>query len=83
MFSCARPTRSTLSMWPPLAPLIDVFLVYGLVVLGPIRTLELWGAVLGIQMLAGLIARLRDGAGEPAAAAGDAGTRPADDGQLR
>ncbi len=41
---------------PALAPLIDIFLVYGLVALDPIRTLTLWGAVLGIQMLAGLIA---------------------------
>jgi len=41
---------------PALAPLIDVFLVYGLVALDPIATLELWGAVLAIQMFAGLLA---------------------------
>jgi cellulose synthase/poly-beta-1,6-N-acetylglucosamine synthase-like glycosyltransferase len=41
---------------PALAPLIDVFLIYGLVALDPIRTLELWGAVLAIQMFAGLLA---------------------------
>lgn len=41
---------------PALAPLIDVFLVYGLVALDPIATIELWGAVLGIQMFAGLLA---------------------------
>ncbi len=43
-------------MLPMLAPLIDVFLIYGLVALDPINTLILWGAVLGIQMAAGLIA---------------------------
>ncbi|MBN9102807.1 MAG: glycosyltransferase [Pseudonocardia sp.] len=43
-------------MLPMLAPLIDVFLVYGLVALDPVRTLQLWGAVLGIQMLSGLLA---------------------------
>jgi cellulose synthase/poly-beta-1,6-N-acetylglucosamine synthase-like glycosyltransferase/peptidoglycan/xylan/chitin deacetylase (PgdA/CDA1 family) len=41
---------------PALAPLIDMFLVYGLLALDPIRTLALWGAVLGVQMVAGLIA---------------------------
>jgi peptidoglycan/xylan/chitin deacetylase (PgdA/CDA1 family)/GT2 family glycosyltransferase len=41
---------------PALAPLIDVFLVYGLLALDPIATLELWAAVLGIQMFAGLLA---------------------------
>jgi cellulose synthase/poly-beta-1,6-N-acetylglucosamine synthase-like glycosyltransferase len=41
---------------PALAPLIDVFLVYGLLALDPLTTVLLWGAVLGIQMLAGLIA---------------------------
>jgi cellulose synthase/poly-beta-1,6-N-acetylglucosamine synthase-like glycosyltransferase len=41
---------------PALAPLIDVFLIYGLVALDPIATLELWAAVLGIQMFAGLLA---------------------------
>ncbi len=41
---------------PSMAPLIDVFLVYGLLALDPVRTLELWGAVLAIQMFAGLLA---------------------------
>jgi hypothetical protein len=41
---------------PCLAPLIDVFLVYGLLVLDPVQTLTLWGAVLGLQMLVALLA---------------------------
>jgi hypothetical protein len=41
---------------PMLAPLIDVFLIYGLIALDPVRTLQLWGAVLGIQMVSGLLA---------------------------
>ena len=41
---------------PALAPLIDVFLVYGIVALDPIATIKLWLALLAIQMLAGLLA---------------------------
>jgi cellulose synthase/poly-beta-1,6-N-acetylglucosamine synthase-like glycosyltransferase/peptidoglycan/xylan/chitin deacetylase (PgdA/CDA1 family) len=41
---------------PALAPLIDVSLIYGLVALDPIATIQLWAAVLGIQMFAGLLA---------------------------
>lgn len=48
-------------MLPALAPLIDIFLIYGLVALDPIRTIELWGAVLGIQMFAGLVAFAMEG----------------------
>jgi cellulose synthase/poly-beta-1,6-N-acetylglucosamine synthase-like glycosyltransferase len=45
---------------PALAPLVDVFLVYGLVALDPVATLTLWGAVLGVQMVAGLLAFAMD-----------------------
>ena len=41
---------------PCLAPLIDVFLVYGLLVLDPVTTLMLWSAVLVLQMLVALLA---------------------------
>ena len=41
---------------PLLSPLIDVFLVYGLVFLDPWTTLALWGAVLAVQFVAALIA---------------------------
>ena len=36
--------------------LIDVFLIYGLLFLDPVRTLQLWAAVLLIQMFAGFLA---------------------------
>lgn len=41
---------------PSLAPLIDVFLIYGLLALDPLTTVLLWAAVLGIQMVSGLLA---------------------------
>jgi cellulose synthase/poly-beta-1,6-N-acetylglucosamine synthase-like glycosyltransferase len=41
---------------PLLSPLIDVFLVYGLVFLDPWTTLGLWAAVLAVQLLAALVA---------------------------
>ncbi len=41
---------------PCLAPLIDVFLIYGLLVLDPVKTALIWGAVLGLQMLVALLA---------------------------
>ncbi len=41
---------------PLLSPLIDVFLIYGLVFLDPWTTLALWGAVLAVQFVAALIA---------------------------
>jgi cellulose synthase/poly-beta-1,6-N-acetylglucosamine synthase-like glycosyltransferase len=41
---------------PSLAPLIDVFLIYGLLALDPVATVLLWAAVLGIQMASGLLA---------------------------
>ena len=41
---------------PALAPLIDIFLIYGLLALDPVATIKLWLAVLAIQMFAGLLA---------------------------
>ncbi len=41
---------------PCLAPLIDIFLIYGLLVLDPVTTLTLWAAVLVLQMLVALLA---------------------------
>jgi cellulose synthase/poly-beta-1,6-N-acetylglucosamine synthase-like glycosyltransferase len=41
---------------PCLAPLIDIFLIYGLLALDPTQTLLLWAAVLGLQMLVALLA---------------------------
>jgi cellulose synthase/poly-beta-1,6-N-acetylglucosamine synthase-like glycosyltransferase len=41
---------------PALAPLIDIFLVYGLLALDPVATIKLWLAVLAIQMFGGLLA---------------------------
>ncbi|WP_312030181.1 bifunctional polysaccharide deacetylase/glycosyltransferase family 2 protein [Actinomycetospora sp. TBRC 11914] len=41
---------------PLLAPLVDIFLVYGLVFLNPVTTLLLWAAVLAIQVLAAVVA---------------------------
>ncbi|MDD7927836.1 bifunctional polysaccharide deacetylase/glycosyltransferase family 2 protein [Actinomycetospora chibensis] len=41
---------------PLLSPLIDVFLIYGLVFLDPWTTLALWGAVLAVQFVAAVIA---------------------------
>ena len=66
---------------PCLAPLIDVFLIYGLLVLDPVTTLMLWAAVLVLQMLVAA-ARVRHGAREALAGALDAAPAarlPADD----
>ena len=66
---------------PALAPLIDVFLIYGLLALDPIATIKLWLAVLAIQMFAGLIAFAMERENPlPAAvdAAAAAGLPPAD-----
>ncbi|MFC5140690.1 bifunctional polysaccharide deacetylase/glycosyltransferase family 2 protein [Actinomycetospora rhizophila] len=41
---------------PLLAPLVDIFLVYGLLFLDPVTTLVAWSAVLGVQLAAGVIA---------------------------
>lgn len=41
---------------PLLAPMVDIYLVYGLVFLEPARTLALWGAVLALQLLVGAVA---------------------------
>jgi cellulose synthase/poly-beta-1,6-N-acetylglucosamine synthase-like glycosyltransferase/peptidoglycan/xylan/chitin deacetylase (PgdA/CDA1 family) len=41
---------------PLLAPLVDIFLVYGLIFLNPVTTLLLWAAVLAVQMLAAIVA---------------------------
>ena len=45
---------------PALAPLIDMFLIYGLLALDPVATIKLWLAVLAIQMFAGLLAFLME-----------------------
>jgi len=41
---------------PLLAPMADVYLIYGLVFLEPRTTLLIWGTVLGLQLLAGVVA---------------------------
>jgi GT2 family glycosyltransferase len=41
---------------PLLAPMVDVYLVYGLVYLDPQRTLAIWGVALLVQMAAGVVA---------------------------
>ncbi|MDD7931021.1 glycosyltransferase [Actinomycetospora straminea] len=41
---------------PLLAPLVDIFLVYGLLFLDPVTTLVAWSAVLGVQLAAAVIA---------------------------
>ncbi|WP_103384071.1 bifunctional polysaccharide deacetylase/glycosyltransferase family 2 protein [Pseudonocardia dioxanivorans] len=41
---------------PLIAPLIDILLVYGLIFDDTVRTLVLWGAVLAIQTVAGIVA---------------------------
>ncbi|MDD7941969.1 bifunctional polysaccharide deacetylase/glycosyltransferase family 2 protein [Actinomycetospora lutea] len=41
---------------PLLAPLVDIFLVYGLLFLDPVTTLVAWSTVLGLQLAAGVIA---------------------------
>lgn len=46
---------------PLFAPLIDVFLLYGLVFLDPVRTVLLWSAVMLLQLAAGVYAFHLDG----------------------
>ncbi|GAA1235038.1 glycosyltransferase [Kitasatospora nipponensis] len=46
---------------PLLAPVVDVFAVYGLVFLDPVRILGLWGAFLLLQLLMGWYAFRLDG----------------------
>jgi cellulose synthase/poly-beta-1,6-N-acetylglucosamine synthase-like glycosyltransferase/peptidoglycan/xylan/chitin deacetylase (PgdA/CDA1 family) len=46
---------------PLLAPLVDVFLVYGLIFLDPYTTAALWGAVLSVQLLSAAYALHMDG----------------------
>jgi cellulose synthase/poly-beta-1,6-N-acetylglucosamine synthase-like glycosyltransferase/peptidoglycan/xylan/chitin deacetylase (PgdA/CDA1 family) len=46
---------------PLLAPLVDLFLLYGLVFLNPWTTAALWGAVLSVQLLAAAYALRMDG----------------------
>lgn len=46
---------------PLLAPIVDVFAVYGLVFLDPLRILGLWTAFLLLQVLMGLYAFRLDG----------------------
>jgi cellulose synthase/poly-beta-1,6-N-acetylglucosamine synthase-like glycosyltransferase/peptidoglycan/xylan/chitin deacetylase (PgdA/CDA1 family) len=41
---------------PALAPLIDVFLLYGVLFLDPVKTIAVWLAVLGLQMLSAVYA---------------------------
>ncbi|GAA4773022.1 glycosyltransferase [Actinomycetospora chlora] len=41
---------------PLLAPLVDIFLVYGLIFLDPVTTLVLWAAVQAVQMVAAVVA---------------------------
>ncbi len=41
---------------PLLAPLVDIFLVYGLLFLDPVTTLVAWSAVLAVQVLAAVVA---------------------------
>jgi cellulose synthase/poly-beta-1,6-N-acetylglucosamine synthase-like glycosyltransferase/peptidoglycan/xylan/chitin deacetylase (PgdA/CDA1 family) len=48
-------------MFPLFAPLIDVFLVYGLVFLDPLRTVLLWSTVMVLQLAAGVYAFHLDG----------------------
>jgi len=46
---------------PLLAPVVDLFLLYGLIFLNPYTTAALWGAVLSIQLLAAAYALRMDG----------------------
>lgn len=41
---------------PLLAPLVDVFLVYGLLFLDPVTTIALWAGVMTVQVLAAVVA---------------------------
>jgi cellulose synthase/poly-beta-1,6-N-acetylglucosamine synthase-like glycosyltransferase/peptidoglycan/xylan/chitin deacetylase (PgdA/CDA1 family) len=41
---------------PLLAPLVDVFLVYGLLFLDPVQTVAAWATVLGVQLLGAVFA---------------------------
>ncbi len=41
---------------PLVAPMVDVYLVYGLVYLDPVRTGVIWGAALALQLTAGVVA---------------------------
>ncbi|GLZ46973.1 bi-functional transferase/deacetylase [Actinomycetospora sp. NBRC 106375] len=41
---------------PLLAPLVDIFLVYGLLFLDPVTTLVMWSSVLAVQVVAAIIA---------------------------
>ena len=41
---------------PLLAPLVDVFLVYGLLFLDPVKTLAAWGGMLGLQLIGAVYA---------------------------
>jgi cellulose synthase/poly-beta-1,6-N-acetylglucosamine synthase-like glycosyltransferase/peptidoglycan/xylan/chitin deacetylase (PgdA/CDA1 family) len=46
---------------PLLAPVVDLFLLYGLIFLNPYTTAALWGAVLSVQLLAAAYALRMDG----------------------
>jgi cellulose synthase/poly-beta-1,6-N-acetylglucosamine synthase-like glycosyltransferase len=41
---------------PLLAPMVDIYLIYGLIFLDPMRTLLLWAGVLAVQLTAGVVA---------------------------
>ncbi|MBU2669634.1 bifunctional polysaccharide deacetylase/glycosyltransferase family 2 protein [Actinoplanes bogorensis] len=49
------------TLMPLLSPLIDVFLLYGLIFLDPVMTLAAWFGVLGIQLISTIIAFRLDG----------------------
>jgi hypothetical protein len=46
---------------PLLAPVVDLFLIYGLIFLNPYTTVALWSAVLAVQLLAAAYALRMDG----------------------
>jgi cellulose synthase/poly-beta-1,6-N-acetylglucosamine synthase-like glycosyltransferase/peptidoglycan/xylan/chitin deacetylase (PgdA/CDA1 family) len=41
---------------PLLAPMVDVYLVYGMIFLAPVRTAVIWASVMVIQLVSGVIA---------------------------
>ena len=45
------PGGSSRCSLPLLAPLVDIFLIYGLLFLHPVTTLVAWSAVLGVQLV--------------------------------
>jgi hypothetical protein len=41
---------------PLLAPMVDVYLVYGLIFLNPVTTAAIWGVAMTLQLAAGVVA---------------------------